>query len=216
MKLFVYDHCPYCVRARMPFAMKNIPFELVTLVNDDEATPIAMIGAKVCPILEKPDGSFIGESLDIVNYLDQLDGKPIFAPSANRAALNEWIAQTSVLFRQLLYPRWVNAPLAEFKTQGSRDYFTNKKQAAIGDFSQALANSEQYMKALEAHLQQLAKLLSSEHSVNAQLSVDDIDLFGRLRGITLIKGLTIPAKVRAYIDYFSRISKVPTYDDIAL
>ena len=216
MKLFVYDHCPYCVRARMPFAMKNIPVELVTLANDDEATPIAMIGAKVCPILEKPDGSFIGESLDIVNYLDQLDGKPIFAPSANREALNEWVAQTSVLFRQLLYPRWVNAPLAEFKTQSSRDYFTNKKQAAIGDFSQALANSEQYIKALEAHLQKLAKLLSSEHSVNGQLSVDDIDLFGRLRGITLIKGLTIPAKVRAYIDYFSGISKVPTYDDIAL
>jgi glutaredoxin 2 len=48
------------------------------------------------------------------------------------------------------------------------------------------------------------------------LSVDDIDLFGRLRGITLIKGLTIPAKVRAYINYFSRLSKVPTYDDIAL
>jgi glutaredoxin 2 len=200
----------------MPFAMKNIPLELITLANDDEATPIAMIGAKVCPILEKPDGSFIGESLDIVNYLDQLDGKPIFAPSANRAALNEWIAQTSVLFRQLLYPRWVNAPLAEFKTQSSRDYFTNKKQAAIGDFSQALANSEQYIKALEAHLEQLAKLLSSEHSVNGQLSVDDIDLFGRLRGITLIKDLTIPAKVRAYIDYFSGISKVPTYDDIAL
>ncbi len=216
MKLFVYDHCPYCVRVRMPFAMKNIPFELITLANDDEATPIAMIGAKVCPILEKSDGSFIGESLDIVNYLDQLDGKPIFAPSANRAALNEWIAQTSVLFRQLLYPRWVNAPLAEFKTQSSRDYFTNKKQAAIGDFSQALANSEQYMKALEVQLQQLAELLSSEQSVNAQLSVDDIDLFGRLRGITLIKGLTIPAKVRAYIDYFSRLSKVPTYDDIAL
>ncbi len=216
MKLFIYDHCPYCVRARMPFAMKNIPFELVTLANDDEATPIAMIGAKVCPILEKPDGSFIGESLDIVNYLDQLDGKPIFAPSANRAALNEWIAQTSVLFRQLLYPRWVNAPLAEFKTQSSRDYFTNKKQAAIGDFSQALTNSEQYIKALEAHLQQLAELLSSENSVNAHLSVDDIDLFGRLRGITLIKGLTIPAKVRAYIDYFSRLSKVPIYDDIAL
>ncbi len=216
MKLFVYDHCPYCVRARMPFAMKNIPFELITLANDDEATPIAMIGAKVCPILEKPDGSFIGESLDIVNYLDQLDGKPIFGPSANRSVLNEWIAQTSVLFRQLLYPRWVNAPLTEFTTQSSRDYFTNKKQAAIGDFSQALANSEQYIKALEAHLQQLAKLLTSEHSVNAHLSVDDIDLFGRLRGITLIKGLTIPAKVRAYIDYFSRISKVPTYDDIAL
>ncbi|SUG28943.1 glutaredoxin [Salmonella enterica subsp. arizonae] len=39
MKLYIYDHCPFCVKARMIFGLKNIPVELNVLQNDDEATP---------------------------------------------------------------------------------------------------------------------------------------------------------------------------------
>ena len=53
MKLYVYDHCPFCVRARMIFGLKNLPVELVVLANDDEATPIGLVGKKVVPILSK-------------------------------------------------------------------------------------------------------------------------------------------------------------------
>ena len=216
MRLFVYDHCPYCVRARIPFGFKNIPLELVVLANDDEATPISMIGAKLCPILEKEGGSFMGESMDIVQYLDNLDGSPIFAPSANRTELNNWIKETSPVFRQLLYPRWVNSNLADWPTQSARDYFTNKKSKDIGPFEQALANSSQYIAQLEKALIELSALFYSETSVNETLSYDDIDLFGRLRGITLIKDLNIPEKLRNYINYFSEKSGIPTYDNIAL
>lgn len=31
MKLYVYDHCPFCVRACMIFGLKNLPVELVVL-----------------------------------------------------------------------------------------------------------------------------------------------------------------------------------------
>ena len=37
MKLYIYDHCPFCLKARMIFGLKNLPVELVTLLNDDEA-----------------------------------------------------------------------------------------------------------------------------------------------------------------------------------
>jgi len=43
----------------------------------------------------------------------------------------------------------------------------------------------------------------SSQRVNKQLSLDDIDLFSRLSGLTLIKDLIIANKVRAYIDYFA-------------
>ena len=46
MKLYIYDHCPFCVKARMIFGLKNIPVELNVLLNDDEATPTRMIGQK--------------------------------------------------------------------------------------------------------------------------------------------------------------------------
>ena len=47
MKLYVYDHCPFCVRARMIFGLKNLPVELVVLANDDEATPIGLVGKRL-------------------------------------------------------------------------------------------------------------------------------------------------------------------------
>ncbi|POU69340.1 glutaredoxin, partial [Pantoea sp. PSNIH4] len=27
MKLYIYDHCPFCVKARMIFGLKNLPVE---------------------------------------------------------------------------------------------------------------------------------------------------------------------------------------------
>ena len=50
MKLYIYDHCPFCVRARMIFGLRDVAVEEVVLANDDEATPIGMIGSKQVPI----------------------------------------------------------------------------------------------------------------------------------------------------------------------
>lgn len=195
--------------------MKNIPVDVTVLSNDDEETPISMIGVKACPILQKTDGSYMGESMDIVAYLDQLDGKPIFNPTANREDLATWLKQVNVLFKKLLYPRWITSPVAEFQTQSAIDYFVNKKTKELGSFSEALADSEVLIKTLEQELTILAPMLNSAEHVNEQLSVDDIDLYGRLRAITLIKGLTIPKEVRAYIDHFSKVSNIATFDDVA-
>lgn len=46
MKLFIYDHCPFCVKARMIFGLKHLPIRPVTLLNDDETTPFNLIGKK--------------------------------------------------------------------------------------------------------------------------------------------------------------------------
>ena len=53
MKLYIYDHCPFCVRARMSFGLRDVAVEEVVLANDDETTPIGMIGSKQVPILQK-------------------------------------------------------------------------------------------------------------------------------------------------------------------
>lgn len=215
MRLYIYDHCPYCVKARMPFGIKNVPVELSVLLNDDEATPISMVGKKMCPILQKPDGSFMAESMDIVHYIDQLDGEPVFSATANREDLTTWLQSVNTLFKKLLYPRWITSPVGEFQTQGAIDYFVKKKSKELGSFSEALAHSEVLIKELEKALLLLEPMITSEQHVNQKLSVDDIDLFGRLRAITLIKGLIIPEKVRAYIDYFSITCDIPTFYDVA-
>lgn len=215
MRLFIYEHCPYCVRVLMASGMKKIPVDVTVLSNDDEETPISMIGVKACPILQKADGSYMGESLDIVTYFDQLDGNPIFAPTASREDLSAWLKKVNVLFKKLLYPRWITSPVAEFQTQSAIDYFVNKKTKELGSFSEALADSDALIKALEEELLLLAPMLHSKEHVNGELSVDDIDLFGRLRAITIIKGLTIPKEVHDYIEYFSAASGVETFYNVA-
>lgn len=62
MKLYIYDHCPFCVRARMIFGLKNMEIEQIVLLDNDYETPIRMIGKKMLPILEKDDGSYNIES----------------------------------------------------------------------------------------------------------------------------------------------------------
>lgn len=48
------------------------------------------------------------------------------------------------------------------------------------------------------------------------LSLDDIDLFGRLRSITLVKGVVLPPKMRAWMKSLSVKGDVPLYNAIAV
>ena len=95
--LYVYDHCPFCVRARMIFGLKRMPFKLDFLMNDDVVTPTKMTGKKVLPILEM-DGEAMGESLDIVAKIDAI-GTPILAKAADRKDIDQWLKDNKDLMR---------------------------------------------------------------------------------------------------------------------
>ena len=48
--VYVYDHCPFCVRVRIALGLKNIKHNIVFLANDDIPTPTALVGKKIAPI----------------------------------------------------------------------------------------------------------------------------------------------------------------------
>eukprot|EP00438_Fugacium_kawagutii_P028312 Skav200660 [mRNA] locus=scaffold3198:66885:72542:- [translate_table: standard] len=96
--LYVYDHCPFCVRARMIFGLKKIPFTLHFLMNDDVVTPTKMTGKKVLPILEM-DGEALAESLDIVAKIDAI-GTPMLAKAADRKEIDQWLNDNKELIRR--------------------------------------------------------------------------------------------------------------------
>ena len=48
--LYVYDHCPFCVRVRVALGIKNIKHNLYFMANDDIPTPTALVGKKIAPI----------------------------------------------------------------------------------------------------------------------------------------------------------------------
>lgn len=210
MKLYVYDHCPYCVRARMVFGLKNLPVEQVMIANDDEATPVGLVGKKVVPILVKEDGTAMPESLDIVRYVDTHYGNPIITENI-RAEIEEWANNLSKVYNHLLLPRFVKLDLAEFEKQSAIDYFVEKKTESIGDFAQNLAETDKYIATVQPLIDELSDLIKSEKALNGELSLEDIIVFPMLRNLTCVKYIKFPAKVLDYINKMAELSKIDLY-----
>ncbi|OOF84859.1 glutaredoxin, GrxB family [Rodentibacter ratti] len=215
MKLYAYDHCPFCVRARMIFGLKKLPFELVMLGNDDETTPIGLVGKKVVPILIKEDGTAMPESLDIVRYVDEHFGEKILSEQL-RPEVEEWVKTVGRYYNHLLIPRFVKMDLAEFKTQGAVDYFTKKKTESIGDFQQNLDETANYLVRLHQDLENLVPLIQSDLALNGKLSLEDIIVFPMLRNLTCVRGIQFPPEVAAYLEKMSKQSGVNLYFDKAI
>ena len=68
-QLYVYDHCPFCVRVRLALGLLDQKHQLMFLANDDIETPTELIGKKIAPIWVDKDGPMM-ESLDIIAKVD--------------------------------------------------------------------------------------------------------------------------------------------------
>ncbi|WP_024556677.1 glutaredoxin 2 [Franconibacter pulveris 1160] len=215
MKLYIYDHCPFCVKARMIFGLKNIPVELNVLLNDDEETPTRMIGQKMAPILQKDDSRYLPESLDIVYYVDKLDGKPLLTGKRN-PAIETWLRKVNGYVNRLLLPRIAKAPFDEFATPQARAYFVKKKEASIGAFDEHLAHSAGLIKNINDDLRDLDKLIKQPNAVNGELSEDDIHLFPLLRNLTLVAGVEYPTRVADYRDNMAKQTQVNLLSSISI
>ncbi len=216
MKLYHYDHCPYCVKARMIFGLKQVPVTLEALLNDDEATPIELIGVKQVPILETDHGHHMAESIDIIHYINAIDDAPVLHQLSNNTVI-AWLANAREYTYRLAMPRWAQAPLEEFATPSARAYFTHKKEAMIGSFERQMEQSDAYISLANQHLQELDTLLASDHTVHdCGLSLDDMHVFAILRSLSIVKSITYPEKVEGYRQHMSHVSHVPLHDDIAI
>ena len=215
MKLYIYDHCPFCVKARMIFGLKNIPVELNVLLNDDEATPTRMIGKKMAPILQKDDSRYLPESMDIVHYVDKLDGKPLLTGKQN-PALDAWLRKVNSYVNRLLIPRFAKSAFDEFATPEARAYFVAKKEAAIGDFAEHMSHSSGLIKNISDDLRALDKLIVQPNAVNGELSDDDIHLFPLLRNLTIVAGINWPTRVADYRDNMAKQTQINLLSSMAI
>ena len=218
MTLYVYDHCPYCIKARMIFGYKGINFELKYLLNDDEKTPIEMIGQKMAPILEKEDGGFMPESLDIIDYVDQSDDSLFINKKiAHDENLKTWLQEAREYLYPLTMPRWIMVGLEEFKTESSIAYFTRKKEDYIESFDEHLKNTEVLLNKANEHLNKLEALFSENREFFSNTpSINDIHLYPTLRSLSVVKGLKLPERVLNYMKAQERLSKVPLHLNIAV
>lgn len=221
MKLYVYDHCPFCTRARMAASLRGVATELVYLPNDDEDTPIRLIGAKQLPILQKEDGSHMGESLDIVRYLDRQSSLQS-SEALDEAVCPEiqaWVEAFGDWGNRLIMPRDVQLDLPEFAAESSVAYFKAKKETWLeASFEQLLQETPRYLAQAQEALRALDGLIApnADYVNGAHLSMEDILVFPLLRNLSMVKGVAYPDNVAHYVRAMSQAAKIPLFFDRAV
>jgi glutaredoxin 2 len=191
------------------------------------------------------DNLVMGESLDIIALVDadeRFGPTGSLLPSSDRSDIKAWQKSVQTLLRTLQRPRYVATGLMpEFQQLDGRHAFIKNHQLPpyekeewkgskdgsvpgmnMADklrlYAEAMASDPApLVEELNAKLVELNDVIYSEHyCTEGGLSYDDIDLWSRLRSITIVKGVQWPSKLRAYMDNLSALGDVPLYDEMAL
>lgn len=192
MKLYIYDHCPFCTRARMAFALKNAPLTLSIIMEGDADTPVRLVGKKVVPILEKEDGSHMTESLDIVRYVDGT-ASPAFSGQV-ASDVEAWINEAWPVALKLFIPRFTQADFPELSTPKAREAYRQREESAFGDLAALTAQTSALVDEMQPKLHALEPLITSRQ----QTDITDIVLWPLLRCLSIVKALSFPPAVRDY------------------
>jgi glutaredoxin 2 len=185
----------------------------------------------------------MAESLDIIKFVDS---DPRFGPvdqikpGSKRDDIKAWQKSVQTLLRTLatstLCCHWI-AP--EFQQLESRHAFIKNHQlppyekpewkGSDGNppmdmeeklklYAEAMVKDPaQLIEELNAKLVELDDIIySDQYCTEGGFSYDDIDLWSRLRSITIVKGVQWPTKLRSYMDNLSALGDVPLYDEMAL
>lgn len=244
--VYVYDHCPFCVRVRLALGIKNVKHNVYFLANDDIPTPTKLIGKKIAPIFTIPEDDLtMSESLDIIAKVEEderFGTTNAILPATGRTDIKAWQKSVQTLLRTLQRPRYVaTGLLPEFQQIDGRHAFIKNHQLPPYDkpewkgdgtdenpgmamdeklklYAEAMAQDPApLLEDLNAKLIEMDDMVYSEHYCSeGGLSMDDVDLWARLRSITIVKGVEWPTKLRAYMDNLSALGDVPLYDQMAL
>jgi len=195
----------------MIFGLKKVPFELGVIMEGDAETPTRMVGKKVVPILQKEEGVYMPESMDIVHYVDQLDGAPVITGECN-PVIDAWCKENTRAVFNLAIPRFTRADFKELATPAAREAYTQREINAFGDLDTLMANSQTYIDTLVEALGKIEAYLQGRHPV----SITDFYLFPILNSLTIVKGFPYTEALRVYLDHISSACNVPLFTDKAL
>lgn len=225
------------MRVRLALGIKNVKHNVHFMANDDVETPTRLVGKKIAPIFMH-NGVTMPESLDIIQHVDtnpMYGPTNVIRPATDRSDFKAWQKKMQGVMRKLQRPRYVKAVgFPEFAQRDGRLAFIKNHQlppyekaewkddsfpmeTRIQLYNQALMETNMLLPELNAALRELdAMIYSPQCATEGGISLDDIDIWSRLRSVTLVKGAELPPKVRQYMEYFSEIGDMPLYDSMAI
>ncbi len=194
MKLFIYEHCPFCARALMIRGLKQLTLPVEVIMEGDVQTPTRMVGRKVVPILQKDDGSYMPESMDIVHALDAATAPPVIT-AAPRPEVEAWCRHAFKPAITLAVPRFTRGRFAELATPEARAAYTERETGGFGDLQAIIDDTPARVAALQPLLEALEGLVPAPGSA---IGESDFQLFPILRSLSIVQSVHFGPKVQAY------------------
>ena len=185
----------------------------------------------------------MGESLDIIKLIDgdeRFGPVHVIQPATGRDDIKKWQKSVQTLLRTLHRPRYVaTGLLPEFQQLDGRNAFIKNHQLPPYEKPEWKGNEDTHPMDMDGKLQLYQEAMekdpaplieelnvklielddivySTHYCTEGGFSYDDIDLWARLRSVTIVKGAIWPTKLRAYMDNMAVLGDVPLYDQMAL
>lgn len=211
MKLYIYEHCPFCLRTRMISGFKQLDMQYEVIMEGDAETPTRLVGKKVVPILQKQDGTHMTESLDIVQYLDQ-HTEPRYAREVAAPEIEQWCTDSADAIYKLVVPRFTKGQFKEVETETARAAFVARETKVFGDLDELIENSGEHLAKINQKLLELEDLVDTREEIH----LIDFKMFPLLRSLSIVKGLQFGNKVNRYMQDVSERAQVNLLFDQAI
>ncbi|WP_028869069.1 glutaredoxin 2 [Psychromonas arctica] len=207
MKLYIYEHCPFCSRVQYVAKSLGIKLETVVLAYDDTQTPNTLIGKKMVPILVKDDEQVMVESDAIIAYLIELAGSDEVREVSQQAL--DWQSRSFNSLLRIGYPRWYSLDLEEFSSEKARQAWLDRKQTDTVNFTELIEKPEEAVIDSNAFLQETEAQLTFKAGY-AQLSlVDQAIYFSLLRGYCCEPSIQWPVQLQTWLNKISKDTSIP-------
>ncbi len=191
MKLYIFETCPFCVRARIMAGLKDLSPELVYVAPGQIPPELdGRIERLTVPILVDGE-TLIQGSTEIIRYIGAI-GSPLLPSYGTGPELEEWRKAIATPLNALCYPRMPHLSVPELASSEARAFFERAMPERIGmAFADAFAKTPQLVAEVEASLPRVTPFLTGKFSFDTLAALSD------LRSLTMVAELDFPEQISA-------------------
>lgn len=224
MKLYAFESCPFCIRVRMVLGIKHIVCELEYVEAGNIPPQLeGEIDRLSVPILKffdknKSQIRIIQDNQQIINYLDNLDSRPMFEQNAVNDELIDLFSAIQTIMDQLCYPRMLSLSLPELSPSQAQGYFSSAIQEKLGmSFNDALLKTGTLVQSLQEYWPKIERVLALDHYIQGgrSLNANDLYAFPNLRHLTMVAELTMTETMERYLARVSDQVRIPLFNKVS-
>jgi glutaredoxin 2 len=218
LTLMHFDFCPFCQRVRLALGYKKIAFaeQPARFYGPEHFQSIS--GFDRLPVVEYPDGTRQGESLEIIAELDRrfLETPPLFRGAISDLeweGVQAWRARISGMLFRLIAPT-----LTQYASLGqdarAMAYYRDRMENWLKDTLEGLQERRQeWYAGMAADLQEVTERVARYGFYTSVFSVADTLITGDLTGLRLLEDIQLPPELTAYfarVEAAAHVSLLPT------